>query len=57
MTNTNNRTVNVKITRHELIDLMLLCSVHHDDGKKWDKLHEKLFQELKKHDEKYIDEN
>lgn len=53
----NNRTVNVKITRSELIDLMLLCAAHSDDGKKWGELHEKLYNALKIHDEKYIDEN
>lgn len=31
----NQKPVTIKLTRHELIDLMLLCAAHYDDGGKW----------------------
>ncbi len=48
----NDNTVTVKITRDELIDLLLLCSAHIDDGKKCELLHDKLYNQLYKHDNK-----
>lgn len=52
----NERTVNVKITRSELTDLMLLCAVHDYDAEKWRKLHEKLYKQLKDFDAKHLDD-
>ena len=53
----NERTVTVKISRQELIDLLLLCAVHTDDAKKWDDLHKKLYEQLKTFDTKHFGEN
>lgn len=54
----NERTVTVKLTRGELIDLTLLCgAVQAKDAKKWDELHEKLYKQLKAFDEKHFNEN
>ena len=49
--NLNQRTVTIKVTRAELIDLMLLCAVI-DDGK-WLKLHDKLREQAIKADENF----
>lgn len=51
----NERTVNIKLTRHELIDLMLLCAVHMEDAEKWRFLNQKLYDQLKIYDEKHLD--
>lgn len=51
----NDKTVTVKITRDELIDLLLLCAVHMDDANKWEALHTKLYDQLYKHDKKTSD--
>lgn len=55
----NERTVTVKLTRGELIDLTLLCNcaVQTRDAKKWLELHEKLYKQLKAFDEKHFNEN
>lgn len=52
----NERNLSVKLTRHELIDLLLLCSHHEPDAEKWGKLHNKLYNQLKSYDEKHFDE-
>ena len=55
----NERTVTVKLTRGELIDLTLLCNcaAQAKDAKKWDELHKKLYEQLKAFDEKHFNEN
>ena len=55
----NERTVTVKLTRKELIDLALLCAcaAQAKDAKKWNELHEKLYKQLKTFDEKHFNEN
>lgn len=53
-TKLNERAVSIKITRKELIDLMLLCTAHYSDGQKWNDLHEKLKEQLEQFDNKYI---
>ena len=50
----NDKTVGLKLTRGELIDLMLLCDAH--DGQKWIDLHEKLSEQLKIFDNKHLNE-
>ena len=52
----NERTVNVKLTRHELIDLMLLCAVHMDEAEKWKFMNQKLYEQLKSHDAKHLED-
>lgn len=52
----NEKNLSVKLTRHELIDLLLLCSFHEKDAEKWGKLHNKLYNQLKSYDEKHLDE-
>lgn len=52
----NERTVTVKLTRHELIDLMLLCAVHMDEAEKWKFLNQNLYEQLKNHDAKHLDD-
>ena len=54
----NSKTVNVKITRHELIDLMLACTVlsNGENRTKWVDLHDKLEIVLKDFDSKQIEE-
>ena len=52
----NEKTVNVKISRGELIDLMILCAVHMDDAEKWGKLNQKLHEQLKAYDAKHLDD-
>ena len=53
----NEKTVTVKITRRQLIDLMLACSwisgdfqMNGSSAEKWDLLHERLQECLKAHD-------
>lgn len=53
---TNEKTLKVKLTRGELIDLLLLCGYHDNDAEKWYKLHKKLFAQLKDYDEKHPEE-
>ena len=53
----NQKSVTIKLTRHELIDLMLLCAAHYDDGEKWKFLNQNLYAQLKSWDEKHLDEN
>lgn len=51
----NERTVNVKITRGELCDLLLACTaalITGDGGTKWTDLHRKLLGILNEYDEK-----
>ena len=57
MTN-NQRTVTVKVTRHELIDLCLACSAiaEETDAVKWRALYEKLEAQLSAFDEKLKEE-
>lgn len=52
----NEKNINVKMTRHELIDLLLLCAAHEKDAEKWGTLHNKLYDQLKSYDEKHLDE-
>ena len=60
----NEKIVNVKITRHELCDLMLACTgLHYDENgnemperKKWKVLHDKLRDQLNEWDEKHDDD-
>lgn len=52
----NEKNINVKLTRHELIDLLLLCGAHEKDAEKWGTLHNKLYDQLKSYDEKHLDE-
>lgn len=52
----NEKTVNVKISRGQLIDLILLCDVHMDDAKKWGKLSQKLYEQLEAYDAKHLDD-
>ncbi len=51
--NNNERTVTVRITRLELLDLMLACAViaEETDAGKWMSLHGKLSEILNKFDE------
>lgn len=51
----NQRTVTIKLTRHEVLDLMMMCAVHGDDGEKWGKLYDKLREQLESWDEKNLD--
>jgi len=51
----NERKLSVKLTRNELIDLLLLCGYHDKDAEKWGKLHNKLYNQLKSYDEKHLD--
>ena len=51
----NERTVNVKITRGELCELLLACSaalITGEGEKKWAELHRKLLGILNEYDEK-----
>lgn len=49
----NQKTVTVKITRHELCDLCLACTVlaQDENREKWAALHDKLREILKEFDE------
>lgn len=49
---TNNKTVSVELTRAEICDLILTCSVRQGekDGKKWSVLYNKLMKQLKEFD-------
>lgn len=49
--NLNQRTVTIKLTRKELIDIMVLCAYHNMPN--WQKLHEKLSDQLEKADMKF----
>jgi hypothetical protein len=46
----NSRTVTVKITRRELVDLLVACATCsenvNDPANKWNKLHDKLREQL-----------
>lgn len=46
----NSRTVTVKITRRELVDLLIACTAcsenANDPANKWNKLHDKLREQL-----------
>ena len=53
----NERSVTIKITRHELIDLLLLCAAQTNNAKKWDDLHKKLYEQLKIFETKHFEEN
>ncbi len=56
----NNRTVTLKLARHEVIDLMLICNtiayqLQQTDPasmKKWNKLHDKIRDQLEQYDKK-----
>lgn len=50
----NQRTVTIKLTRKELLDIMVLCAYHKMPN--WQKLHEKLADQLAKADVKFIQE-
>ena len=52
----NEKNLSIKLTRHEVIDLALLCGYHYKDAEKWDKLHNKLFKQLRNYDEKHPEE-
>ena len=52
----NHRTVTVKITRHELCDLLLATTALSDQGKKWGELHDKLRAQLNAFDAKLDEE-
>lgn len=59
----NQRTVNVKITRRELCDLILACNLieqnskmHGGTGAKWKALHDKLAKQRDVFDEKLLEE-
>ncbi len=43
---TNEKNVSVKMTRGELVDLIILCAAHFEDGEKWIELHDKLIKNL-----------
>lgn len=49
---TNNKTVSVELTRAEICDLIITCSVRQSekDGKKWSVLYNKLVKQLKEFD-------
>ena len=49
--NLNQRTVTVKLTRKELVDIMILCAYHNMPY--WKELHEKLHDQLWEADKKY----
>ena len=57
----NNRTVTLKVARHEVIDLMLICNtiayqLQQTDPvsmRKWNKLHDKINDQLKQYDKKH----
>ena len=52
----NQRTVTVKLTRHEVLDLMMMCAAHGDDVEKWGKLYDKLREQPENWDKKNLDE-
>lgn len=57
MPSMNNKIVTVKITRGELVDLMIACTVignAQDTGEKWKRLHDKLHEQLGVYDLKQI---
>ena len=54
----NQKTVTVKITRGELIDLLIACWAASDYSQeprpnKWNRLHDKLDEQLKQYDTKH----
>ena len=49
----NQRTVTIKLTRSEVIDLLILIAVVDEGGGKWFKLHEKIDEQVKDADEKF----
>ena len=53
----NQKTVSVKITRCELIDLLLACTEieysQEQRPNKWTSLHRKLYDQLKQYDSKH----
>ena len=49
--NLNQRTVTIKLTRKELTDILLLCT--YQNFPKWRELHEKLYDQLIRADEKF----
>ena len=61
MVTKNNRTVTLKMTRAEVIDIMLLCNTiayqlqqtDPSSMKKWDHIHNKIYDQLKQHDKKH----
>lgn len=47
----NEKTVTVKMTRHELCDIILACTMLDRNGDhKWSALHDKLREQLDAHD-------
>lgn len=52
----NQRTITLKLTRIEVIDLMIACTAVSEasDAKKWNKLHDKLEEYIDALDEKCI---
>ena len=48
----NERTVTLKLQRHEVADLLLACDIMLEDGTKWKDLHEKIWVQLKMFDQK-----
>ena len=56
----NQKTVSVKITRSELIDLLLACTeieyAQEQRPNKWTALQHKLFEQLKQYDSKHMQE-
>lgn len=52
----NQRTITLKLTRIEVIDLMIACTAVSEasDAEKWNKLHDKLEEYINALDEKCI---
>lgn len=48
----NQKTVTVKITRHELCDLLIATQALEDHAEKWAALHDKLLAQLEAFDAK-----
>lgn len=54
-TKPNERTITVKLTRHEVLDLMLMCTAHDGDAKKWGEIYDKLCEQVENWDKKNLD--
>ena len=49
----NQRTVTIKLKREQIVDIMILCAMI---GGKWIKIHDKIQDQLKEADAKFIRE-